>query len=72
MSREERLQPALPMGLKRPGHDQGGPEWSPAQEADKTRQRITLKAASPLQGAVDQHDESGLALFRAVDEPGLF
>lgn len=73
MSRRARpCHPALPMGLKRPEHDRGDVQWSPAQAADAARQRIALKSNSPLRGKTEQHDASDLSLFRAADEPGLF
>lgn len=62
---------ALPMGLKRPEHDHGSVEWSPAQADEAARQHVALKAASPLRGRTDQHDASELGLFRAASEPGL-
>lgn len=64
-------QPGLPMGLNRPEHDPRAAEFSPAQLAELDRQRVALKAASPLQAQAEQHDVSDLALFRASDEKEL-
>ena len=72
MSRAERMQPALPMGLKRPEHDHGDVQWSPEQASAAQRQRIALKSNSPLRGKTAQHDAADLSLVRAADEPGLF
>ena len=64
------IDPVLPM-FPTPSHAKGPAEFSPAQTEELQRQRIALKAASPLQGLAEQHDTSDLALFRAVDEQEL-
>ena len=39
--------------------------------AERERQLIALRAASPMRGRAGQHDASDLGLFRAANEPTL-
>lgn len=39
--------------------------------AERERQILALRAASPMRGRAGQHDASDLGLFRAANEPSL-